>query len=191
MKPAAAPKLEWLTEPDLVDTRTRDAIRICWRDVSNAGGAVGFPHPPVTDEHVQPAVDALVAGLRPGQSQLLVATIGGSLAGWLQLTGNDAPAFAHWGKVLRVQTALPFRGHGIGRALMVEVARTARDDLEWFQLHLEVRSGMGLEDFYRSSGWQEIGIWPNALRLGENDYRDEVLMLLQLHCNDRPTPATH
>ena len=64
-----------------------------------------------------------------------------------------------------MQTALEFRGAGVGRALMHEVERAARDDLRLNHLHLELRGGMGLERFYESCGWWEIGSWPEALCL--------------------------
>ena len=64
-------------------------------------------------------------------------------------------------------------------ALMEEVARAASQDLALEKLHLELRSGMGLEDFYQSCGWREIGRWPAALRLPAGDH-DEVLMALAL-----------
>jgi predicted N-acetyltransferase YhbS len=79
-----------------------------------------------------------------------------------------------------VQTALAYRGRGVGQALMGEVARSAREDLGLEQLHLELRAGLGLEAFYGRLGWQEVGRWPGALRLAEHDRRDEVLMLLRL-----------
>lgn len=64
--------------------------------------------------------------------------------------------------------------------MMAEVARAARDDLGLERLHLELRGGMSLEAFCRSCGWTEVGAWPAALRVGEADYRDEVLMVLPL-----------
>ncbi len=63
---------------------------------------------------------------------------------------------------------------------MTEVARAATEEFALEQLHLDLRSGMGLEDFYQSCGWKEIGRWPAALRLPEGD-RDEVLMALILN----------
>jgi hypothetical protein len=35
---------------------------------------------------------------------------------------------------------------------------------------------MDLERFYESCGWCEMGRWPEALWLGGNEMRDEVLM---------------
>jgi len=160
----------------MVDSITRDQLLNCWRDVSNAGGAVGFPHLPVTTEQVIPAIEDLIGSLDPTLNELLVATVGQTLAGWLLLVGNADKLTAHWARVLRVQTAPEHRSTGIGRALMTEVERRARDDLHLNDLHLELRGGMGLELFYESCGWSEIGRWPRALRPGKGELRDEVLM---------------
>jgi GNAT superfamily N-acetyltransferase len=177
---ASGVTLQWLTEPSMVDARTRHQLLNCWRDVSNAGGAVGFPFLPVEDAHVLPAVDAMIASLDPLLTRLLLATVDESLAGWLLLVRNTSKLTAHWGRVLRVQTALAHRGTGIGRTMMTEVSRAARDDLGLEQLHLELRAGLGLESFYNACGWREVGRWPAALRLSGDDDRDEVLMFLTL-----------
>ncbi|PYI69735.1 GNAT family N-acetyltransferase [Arthrobacter livingstonensis] len=172
-------QMRWLTAPAMVGPVVREQILECWRDVSNAGGAVGFPFPPVSGDQVLCSIESMVQSLENPASQLLLASIEGELAGWLLLAGNSNELTAHWARVLRVQTALGFRKCGVGRALMGEVARAATEDLALDQLHLELRSGLGLEDFYMSCGWQEVGRWPAALRLPEGD-RDEVLMALSL-----------
>ena len=164
----------------MVDQITRDELLACWRDVSNAGGAVGFPILPVTNEKVLAATEALIGSLDPTLNRLLLATVDQTLAGWLLLMGNADNLTAHWARVLRVQTAPQHRGMGIGRALMSEVERAARDDFRLDHLHLELRGGVGLECFYENCGWREIGRWPQALRLGEDELRDEVLMHLSL-----------
>jgi len=148
--------------------------------VTNAGGAVGFPFPPVDDGHVRPVLEAMVGALAPAGDRLLLATLDGQLAGWLLLKLNAGALTRHWARVVRVQTALEHRSRGVGRALMDEVARSARDDLGLHQLHLELRAGLGLEDFYGRLGWEQVGRWPGALQLSEEDRRDEVLMLLPL-----------
>lgn len=169
-----------MTAPSMVDEIMQTQLLTCWRDVSNAGGAVGFPLVPVTTEQVRAAIDALIGSLDPSLNRILVATVHQRLAGWLVLVGNADLLTAHWARVLRVQTALEFRGAGVGRALMREVERAARDDLRLNHLHLELRGGMGLERFYESCGWWEIGRWPEALCLDGNELRDEVLMHLPL-----------
>jgi GNAT superfamily N-acetyltransferase len=164
----------------MVEPATRQRLLDCWRDVSNAGGAVGFPFLPVGDQDVGPAVEAMVQSLDPVLNRLLLVTVDDALAGWLLLAGNASALTGHWARVLRVQTALEHRGAGIGRLLMAEVARAARDDLGLRQLHLELRAGLGLESFYEGFGWRVVGTWPAALRLSEHDYRDEVHLFLPL-----------
>ncbi|MBO0907474.1 GNAT family N-acetyltransferase [Arthrobacter sunyaminii] len=181
-------QMSWLTTPAMVGPSIRNQLLKCWRDVSNTGGAVGFPFPPVADEQVLQSIDALVRSLDVAANRILIATLDGELAGWLLLAGNSSELTAHWARVLRVQTALDFRNCGVGRALMTEVARSAAEDLALEHLRLEVRAGMGLEGFYQSCGWREIGRWPEALRLPGGD-RDEVLMALALKRNAGPAGA--
>jgi GNAT superfamily N-acetyltransferase len=164
----------------MVDRITRAQLLTCWCHVSNAGGAVGFPILPVTDEQVMPAIEALIGSLDPTLNRLLLATVDQALAGWLVLVGNADILTAHWARVLRVQTAPELRGTGVGRALMSEVERAVRDDFQLDHLHLELRGGMGLESFYENCGGREIGRWPEALCLGGGELRDEVLMHLPL-----------
>ena len=178
--------VRWLTDPAEVTPECRRALIVCWRDVANAGGAVGFAELlPVTDDDVAPVVDELVSGLDPRLGRLLVATRGEDLAGWLLLTGNASPVIAHWGRVTRLQTALPARGTGVARALMTELHRSARDDLGLDSLRLEVRGGWGLEAFYEKFGWTVVGAWPGALQFSQHGRRDEVLMSVDLRAPGR------
>jgi len=166
-----------LTDPGQVTPGVRQALVDCWIEVANAGGAVGFPFPPVDARQVGPVADRLIADLDPDYNRVLLAEAGGVLAGWLNLSRHRDRVVPHWGTVKRVQTRPGFRGRGIGVALMSEVRRIARDELGLEQLHLEARGGEGLEGFYSRLGWTEIGRWPGALRFPGGD-RDEVLMLL-------------
>jgi GNAT superfamily N-acetyltransferase len=173
--------VRWLTGPEQVTPRLRAQLVTCWRDVVNAGGAVGFARQvPVDDDVVAPVVDRLVAGLDPRLCRLLVAECEGGIVGWLVLTGNADPVTAHWARVTHVQTSPAARGRGVGGALIGEVARAARDDLGLDSLRLEVRGGMGLETFYGRYGWGVTGCWPGALQVAPDDRRDEVLMGLDL-----------
>ena len=52
--------LQWITASAQAKPETREQLVTCWRDVSNAGGAVGFPFLPVDDDQVRHAVDAMV-----------------------------------------------------------------------------------------------------------------------------------
>jgi hypothetical protein len=63
----------------MVDEIMQTQLLTCWRDVSNAGGAVGFPLVPVTTEQVRAAIDALIGSLDPSWWQLFIR---GWQAGW-------------------------------------------------------------------------------------------------------------
>lgn len=102
------------------------------------------------------------------------------LVGWLNVRRDAYALIAHWGTLHHVQTHTSRRGQGIGSALVKEAHRMARAEMGLEQLHLAARAGEGLETFYESLGWKEIGRWPGALRFGSGDDRDEVLMLVDL-----------
>ncbi|SFS86359.1 Predicted N-acetyltransferase YhbS [Saccharopolyspora flava] len=152
----------------------------CWVDVSNAGGAVGFPFAPVDEDEVAAAVDAIVGALDPATCRVVMASDGEELVGWLVIRRDTFALISHWGMLHRVQSRPERRGEGVGSALMTEARRIARDEMGLEQLRLAARAGIGLETFYGRLGWKEIGRWPGALRLGPGDDRDEVLMFLQL-----------
>ncbi|MEU5241504.1 GNAT family N-acetyltransferase [Streptomyces lydicus] len=171
-----------IARPRELTARWRAELIACWTAVANSGGAVvplAFPVPPVSAEQVAPAADELAAGLDPDRGRLLLATVDGTLAGWLVVRRELHPLIRHWGVLNHVQTHPGFRGRGIGSALLRRARGTATDmGLE--QLHIGVRAGLGLEDFYRRLGWAEVGRWPGALRLAPGDDRDEILMALDL-----------
>ncbi|MEC4018584.1 GNAT family N-acetyltransferase [Streptomyces sp. H27-D2] len=170
--------LRQVTSPSDVTPELRQALTDCWIEVTNAGGAAGFPFPPIDATQAAPAVDNLAKGLAPESSRLLTATVDGELAGWLNIRRDAFALVAHWGTLHHVQTLPAMRGRGIGVALMHAVREVARADMGLEQLHLAARAGAGLEDFYGRLGWKEIGRWPGALRLAPDDDRDEILMIL-------------
>jgi GNAT superfamily N-acetyltransferase len=173
-----APTYQQAVRPDEVSHGLRSDLIECWMTVSNSGGAVGFPFPPVSAADVEPVAAQVIESLDPQLSRLLFAKVDGVLAGWLNVRRQARPLVAHWGTVNSVQTHPRFRGRGIGAGLMSRVRHIAREEMGLEQLRLAARAGMGLEDFYSRLGWQEVGRWPGALRFGPDDDRDEVLMLL-------------
>jgi len=170
--------LEQFTTAEQVGPELREALIECWIAVSNAGGAAGFPFPPVDADEVAPAADRLIDGLDHLWSRLVVAFVEGGVAGWVTLHRERHPLVSHWATVRHLQSHPRFQGRGIGTAIMRRLQEIARDELGLDQLHLAVRGGVGLEDFYRRLGWRVVGTWPNALRLTDNDLRDEILMVL-------------
>ena len=172
------PMMNQYFDPAQVSAGLRQDIIACWISVSNAGGAAGFPFPPVDASIVAPVADDLIAGPSPDRSGLIVARVGDALAGWAHLQRHPDPPIAHWGTIGHLQTLPAFRGQGVGSALMTSARQIARQEIGLEQLHLAARGGMGLERFYAKLGWREIGRWPGALRLAPGDDRDEVLMIL-------------
>ncbi|MBT3150529.1 GNAT family N-acetyltransferase [Streptomyces sp. CHD11] len=178
-----APVIAQLSRPEEATRAVRRELTACWTAVVNAGGAVvpmDCPLPPVTEAALRPAAERIARGLSPERSRLLLATVDGTLAGWLLLRREKHPLVAHCGVVNHVQTHVRFRGMGVGAALMRCARDIARDDLRLERLQLAVRSGLGLEEFYRKAGWTEVGRWPGALRVAPGDDRDEILMSLAL-----------
>lgn len=167
-----------LTRPGDADPAVRRELTACWIAVTNAGGAAGFPFPPVGPGQVTPAVDALTASLDPQRSRMLLARVNGALAGWVGLSRQLSPLIGHWGTVSHLQAHLTHRNQGIGTALMRRLRQVARDEMGLEQLHLAVRGGMGLEDYYARLGWEVTGRWPGKLRFAPDDTRDEILMIL-------------
>ncbi|MER5972859.1 GNAT family N-acetyltransferase [Streptomyces sp. NPDC002055] len=166
------------TNPSQVTKQVKRALTECWVEVTNAGGAAGFPFPPIDETQAAPAVDRIVNALSLNTSRLLTATADGELIGWLNVRRDPFELIAHWGTLHHVQTRPMHRGRGFGAALMNEVRRIARDEMGLEQLHLAARGESGLEAFYGSLGWKEVGRWPGALRFASGDDRDEVLMHL-------------
>ncbi|MFF0214292.1 GNAT family N-acetyltransferase [Streptomyces vinaceus] len=177
------PDFMQITRPRELSAELREQLVDCWARVINSGGAVippGLPLPPVDTGHTDPALGRLVGALDPRRTRILIATVGGRLAGWLVLRRDPHPLVAHWGAVNHVMTHPDFRGRGIGTALMGRVRELARQEMGLEQLHIAVRSGLGLEEFYGRLGWHEIGRWPGSLRVAPDDDRDEILMYLAL-----------
>jgi hypothetical protein len=85
-----------LTRPRDANPAVRQELIACWIAVTNAGGAAGFPFPPVSVSHVAPAVDTLATRLDPQRSRILLARIDGAPAGWVVLSRDPSPLIAHW-----------------------------------------------------------------------------------------------
>jgi GNAT superfamily N-acetyltransferase len=155
-----------------------DQIVSLWTAVTNSGGAVGFVGP-VTEEDVRPFALASLREATDGPDHLLVGHQGDELVALLFLTDNRFPLKAHWCVLKRVMVHPDRQGYGHGRALLREAERLARS-AGWEALHLTVRDGRGVEEFYRRLGYREVGRLPGALRVGPDDDRDEIQMWLPL-----------
>lgn len=164
-------------DPELTPALRRELIA-CWAAVSNAGGAVGFV-PPVTEADVVPLAERTFRALAAtgGPDHLLVLRDpGGRLVGWLVLESRGTGLSAHWRTLKRVQVHPALQGRGYGVALM-RAAEDAARSLCLEALHLTVRAGTGMDGFYARLGYAEVGRIPRALKLSEDDVRDEIYMV--------------
>ena len=157
----------------------RDDLALCWMDVANSGGAVGFPFIPVPRGVVLKAVDRLSAEVERGDVVVVQARLAGVLVGWVTLRLNRSTLTAHWATIERLQSHPTYRGSGVGAALLL-FATAHACDMGLEQLRLVLRGGERLESFYEAHGWTEIGRHRNALRLKDGDDRDEVFMAIEL-----------
>ncbi|MEV5551429.1 GNAT family N-acetyltransferase [Streptomyces sp. NPDC052309] len=161
--------------PDL-----RDGILDLWTDVTNAGGSVGFV-PPVTREDIRPELVRHMVAMAEGRTRLLVGhDEEGRVAATAFLALNTHRLMTHWLWLYTVMVHPRHQGRGYGRDLMAAAADAARglDGIE--AIRLTCRGGLGLEDFYASCGYKEVGRVPEAIRVAPGDDRDDITMLLPL-----------
>ncbi|MET9442956.1 GNAT family N-acetyltransferase [Streptomyces sp. NPDC006610] len=164
-----------------VDPALRDGILDLWTDVSNAGGAVGFV-PPVTRENVRPELMKYFPALAEGRTRLLVGhDADGQVAATAFLTFNTHRLMTHWVWLYTVMVHPRHQGKGYGRDLLAAAADAARGFEGIEAIRLTCRGGLGLENFYASCGYKEVGRVPGAIRVAPGDDRDDVTMLLPLH----------
>ncbi|MBB5122090.1 hypothetical protein AF335_08600 [Streptomyces eurocidicus] len=172
--------LTFLRDPQLTP-EAREAFFRLWFEVSEAGGSVGFVTP-VAPEAVRAATARVAGVVGAGEQRMLGVYEGGAdgrLVGTTFLKLNSDFKMRHWAMVVLVMVHPSLQGTGTGGALLTETVAFARS-LGLEALRLEVRGGMGLEDFYARHGFKEVGRVPGGLRLRDGDYRDDVMMWLSL-----------
>lgn len=153
-----------------------DGVSTLWAQVVNAGGAVGFV-PPVTADDTRGEVATYVAEVAEGRARRLVGFDGpGEVKATAHLVFNSHRLMRHWVWLYTVMVHPDLQGQGVGRELM-DVAERAVRGLDGVRaIRLTCRGGMGLERFYESCGYQEAGRVPGALKVGEDEFRDDVTM---------------
>ena len=168
-----------VVEPDdALDPGLRADLLDTWIAATDAGGAVGFT-PPAPVELVAETLDEALGRVAAGLDLLGVLHTGERYAGMGLLVDRGSALQAHWRTVLRVMVHPQHQGNGAGRALM-EGLRGSAVDLGLEQLQLTIRDGLGLEQFYEPLGYRAVGRHPRAVRVADHDYRDEIMLVLDL-----------
>jgi GNAT superfamily N-acetyltransferase len=158
----------------------RDGILQLWSDVSNAGGSVGFV-PPVTPDDIRPELVKHFVGMAEGRTRLLVGLDeSGEVAATAFFSFNTHRLMQHWVWLYTVMVHPRHQGKGYGRDLLAATEDAARGFDGIDAVRLTCRGGNGLERFYGSCGYKEVGRVPGAIRVAPGDDRDDIFMLLPL-----------
>lgn len=158
----------------------RDDILALWADVSNAGGAVGFV-PPVSSEEIRPELVKHMVAMGEGRHRLLVGfDEEGKAAATVFFSFNTHRLMTHWVWLYTVMVHPSHQGKGYGRDLLAAAEEAARGFDGIDAIRLTCRGGLGLEHFYASCGYKEVGRVPGAIRVAPGDHRDDITMLLPL-----------
>ncbi|WP_243745301.1 GNAT family N-acetyltransferase [Streptomyces hainanensis] len=180
---ASRARLRFVLDPG-VTPALRDGLAGLWADVVNAGGAVGFL-PPVKPADVESALRQHLVGMAEGTTRLLVGLPerGGTgrpvATAFLKL--NTHPLMGHWVWLTTVMVAPRLQGAGAGRELLAAAASAAQRVAPGATgIRLTCRGGMGLEGFYAACGYREVGRVPDAIHVGDGEYRDDITMWLPL-----------
>ncbi|CAM5703711.1 MULTISPECIES: GNAT family N-acetyltransferase [Streptomyces] len=158
----------------------RDGILDLWADVTDAGGAVGFVAP-ANREEIRPELVRHFAQMAEGRTRLLVGRDeAGQVVAAAFLTRNTHRLMTHWLWLYTVMVHPRHQGRGHGRDLLAAAADAARGMEGIEAVRLTCRGGLGLEHFYGSCGYKEVGRVPDAIRVAPGDDRDDIIMLLPL-----------
>jgi GNAT superfamily N-acetyltransferase len=178
--PVAMDDVHPVAEKDLARVAAgRSRLIVGWETSAPALPASAQPAPAsgsaVSARPIPTPTSGASASARPASGQLAP----GRLAAIAFISGDQFRLTEHWRTVKRVMVHPDFQGRGYGVLLMAEVERTARKmGLE--MLTLDCRGGTGNDQFYKKCGYVEYGRLPGALRLGPDDYREQIMMSLTL-----------
>jgi GNAT superfamily N-acetyltransferase len=155
------------------------ALGTLWTAVTRAGGAVGFAAD-APEEDIRATAEEAIADVRAGRTRLFALDADGELAGAVFLRRGAKATVRHRADVVRLMVHPDLQGRGWGKALLdAVVAHATTIGLE--QLLLSARGGTSLPEFYLKQGWVQVGLFPDALRIGPGDLRDEHWFQLRLN----------
>jgi ribosomal protein S18 acetylase RimI-like enzyme len=126
------------------------------------GASIGFIMPFELTEARSYWLNRVVPPHSAGGKLVLIATLGGEIAGTAQLDLDSMPSKRHHAEVSKVLVDPAFRRAGVARALMGEIERQAVKEGRWL-LTLDT-AGDGAEALYRSLGYRLAGAIPNYAR---------------------------
>jgi ribosomal protein S18 acetylase RimI-like enzyme len=138
--------------------RLAQILQACVHEGASIGFIMPFDH---SKAHAY-WLDRVAAPHAAGAKLVLVAMLGGEIAGTAQLDLDSMPSKRHHAEVSKVLVDPGFRRAGVGRALMREIERRADEEGRWL-LTLDT-AGDAAEALYRSMGYSLAGAIPNYAR---------------------------
>jgi hypothetical protein len=139
------------------------------------GASIGFVMPFDHDEARAYWLKRVAPPHAAGAKPVLIATVGGDIAGTAQLDLDSMPSKRHHAEVSKVLVDPGFRRAGVGRALMAEIERRAAGDSRWL-LTLDT-AGDAPEALYRSLGYRLAGAIPHYARDAFTDRFDATRIM--------------
>ncbi|MCG8560443.1 MAG: GNAT family N-acetyltransferase [Hyphomicrobiales bacterium] len=125
----------------------------------HAGAAINFVLPYTEDDGRAFWTGKVLPGVRQGVRSVLVAWVGGRIAGSVQLDTDTPPNQPHRAEVSKLMVHPEFRRQGIARTLMVELERLAGRQGRSL-ITLDTRTGDHAEPLYASLGYRTVGVIP-------------------------------
>jgi ribosomal protein S18 acetylase RimI-like enzyme len=139
------------------------------------GASVGFILPFEIDEARGYWLNRVAPAHAAGGKLVLIATLGGEVAGTAQLDLDSMPSKRHHAEVSKVLVDPRFRRAGVARALMREIERRAAKEGRWL-LTLDT-AGDAAEALYRSLGYALGGTLPFFARDAFEDRYDATRLM--------------
>lgn len=151
--------------------RLADILRACVSE----GASVGFVTPFGREDARAYWLNRVAPAHAAGAKIVLVATLGGEVAGTAQLDLDSMPSKRHHAEVSKVLVDPAFRRAGVARALMREIERRAANEDRWL-LTLDT-AGDAAEALYRSLGYSLAGSIPDYARHAFEDRYDATRLM--------------
>ena len=139
------------------------------------GASIGFVMPFDQNEARAYWLNKVAPPHAAGAKLVLIATLGGDVAGTVQLDLDSMPSKRHHAEVSKVLVDPVFRRAGVGRALMQEIERRAAEEGRWL-LTLDT-AGDAAEALYRSLGYSLAGVIPHYARDAFEDRYDATRLM--------------
>jgi len=147
-------------------------------DAVDGGASVGFL-PPLSIGGVSRYWKEVVEAIGGGSRILIAAFIEGELVGSVQVDLATRANGLHRAEVIKLMVHRKARRQGIGRSLMAEAERLAREAGRSL-LILDTRQGDPSERLYVSLGYREAGVIPRYARSASGELHSTVLMYREL-----------